>query len=74
MRQPTAAEINAHLRTGVKKVVAHLPGPLKKRVIAARVAPRSHGKTPLEVRIMGWEAFRDGGWCAVEPDTRIDLL
>jgi hypothetical protein len=72
--QPTAAEINEHLKTKLKKVVAHLPGPLKLRVIAARVGIRRNGKTPLIVQIMGWEGFTDGGWCVVEPDARIDLL
>ena len=74
MVQPTAAEINAHLETKLRKAVVHLPGPLKLRVIAARVGKKRDGQTPLEVQIMGHENFVDGGWKAVEPDTRIDLL
>jgi hypothetical protein len=69
MRQPTAAEINRHLRTGLRRVVAHYPGPLKLRVVAAR--QQGGG---LEVQVMGWQNNVGGGWVRLEPDTRIDLL
>ena len=74
MIQPTATEINKHLETKLKRVVVHLPGPQKLRVISARVGKKRDGITPLEVQVMGWEGNRNGGWLAVEPDTRIDLL
>ena len=74
MKQPTATEINKHLETKLKRVVVHLSGPQKLRVIAARVGKKRDSMTSLEVKIMGWEGNRNGGWLAVEPDARIDLL
>jgi hypothetical protein len=69
MKQPTAGEINRHLRTGLKRVVVHFAGPLKLRAIAARQNGRD-----LEVQVMGWQNNAYGGWCKVKPDRRIDLL
>lgn len=72
-RQPTADEINAHLSTGLKKVVVREHG-MMTRIIAARVGKKRDGVTPLEVQWLGYEGFIDKGWHAVGPDTRIDLL
>jgi hypothetical protein len=73
-RQPSAAEINAHLSTKLKRAVLHSSPSLKLRIIAARVGKKRDGVSPLEVQIMGYESHIDGGWSAVRPDTRIDLL
>jgi len=73
-RQPTAAEINAHLSTKLKRVVLHSSPSLKLRIIAARTGKKRDGVALLEVQIMGYESHIDGGWHAVDADTRIDLL
>jgi hypothetical protein len=73
-RQPTADEINAHLSTKLKRAILHSSPSLKLRIIAARTGKRRDGVTPLEVQIMGWESHVNGGWSAVNADTRIDLL
>ena len=57
MIQPTATEINKHLETKLKRVVVHLPGPQKLRVISARVGKKRDGITPLEVQVMDGKAI-----------------
>jgi len=47
---------------------------METRIIAARVGKKRDGKTPLEVQWLGYEGFINGGWHAVDADTRIDLL
>lgn len=73
-RQPTAVEINAHLSTKLKRAILHSSPSLKLRIIGARVGKKRDGVTPLEVQIMGYEGHVDGGWHAVDANTRIDLL
>jgi hypothetical protein len=70
MTHYTAAQINNHVKTGLKRVLLFLGSGQQLRVIAARDGTRRGG---LEVQILGWENHRDGGWITVD-DKRIELV